>query len=77
MSYDSDNTISDWEGYGFPERTDCSLMEDISRALTDMSGENREKRRRQKLRQDLVREHIECKQRSTSFVRTVFHKLLG
>jgi len=53
-----DNTISGWEvdatDYG-----DRSLMTDISLTLTNMSSKNRAKRRKQKLRQDLVREYFE------------------
>ena len=57
-----DKTISGWDvdatDYG-----DRSLMTDISLTLTNMSSKNRAKRRKQKLRQDLVREYFEQKQR--------------
>ena len=68
-------TPSEWE-FDFTDHTGRSFITDISHTLTNLSSENRAKRRRQKLRQDLVREHFEDKQRSRSRLKSVFRKLL-
>jgi hypothetical protein len=71
-----DNTISGWEvdatDYG-----DRSLMTDISLTLTNMSSKNRAKRRKQKLRQDLVREYFEQKQRPKTRLQSIRNKLFN
>jgi hypothetical protein len=71
-----DNTISGWEvdetDYG-----DRSLMTDISLTLTNMSSKNRAKRRQQKLRQDLVREYFEQKQRPKTRIQSILKKLFN
>ena len=75
-TYDSDTTISEWEGLDFTDHTDRSLITDISRTLTNMSSENRAKFRKQKLRKDLVREHFRDQQRRpTSRLKSIFLKL--
>jgi hypothetical protein len=76
-TYDSDTTISEWEGFDFTNHTDRSLITDISRTLTNMSSENRAKLRKQKLRKDLVREHFGDQQRPTSHLRSIFLKLFN
>ena len=68
------STISDWE-FDFTDHTDRRLITDISRTLTNMSSENRTKRRQMKLREDLVREHIEDKRRSKPIHLSIFRKL--
>lgn len=77
MNYDKDTTISDWEGLDFTDHPNRSLITDISQTLTNMSSENRTKRRKDKLREDLVREHIEDKQRPGSRLKSIFHKLFN
>ena len=73
--YMSDNTTpSEWD-FDYTDHTDRRLITDISRTITSMSNENRAKRRRQKLRKDLVREHIEDKQQPGSRFKSIFHKL--
>jgi hypothetical protein len=71
-----DTTISGWK----VDATDYagrSLMTDISLTFTNMSSENRAKRRRQKLREDLVREYFEDKQRPRSRLKYILHKLFN
>jgi hypothetical protein len=71
----SDNTTpSEWD-FDYTDHTDRRLITDISRTITSMSNENRAKRRRQRLREDLVREHIEDKQRPGSHLKSIFQKL--
>jgi len=73
----SDNTTpSEWE-FDFSDHTNRSLITDISQTLTNMSSENRAKRRRQKLREDLVREYFEDKQRPRSRLKYILHKLFN
>jgi len=57
-----DTTISGWK-VDATDYADRSLMTDIFLTFTNMSNKNRMKRRRQKLREDLVREYFEDKQR--------------
>jgi hypothetical protein len=71
-----DTTDTDWSNLDFTGRFDRSLITDISKTLTNMSGENRAKRRRQKLRAELVREHIENKKQSPNFLKSLSMHLL-
>ena len=77
MNYDKETTISDWEEFDFTDHSHRSLITDISQTLTNMSSENRALRRKDKLREDLVREHIEDKQRPGSRLKFIFHKLFN
>jgi hypothetical protein len=69
-----DNTISGWEA-NTTDYGDHGLLTDISLTLTNMSSENRAKRRQQKLRQDLVREHFEQEQRPKTRLQSILSKL--
>jgi hypothetical protein len=71
-----DTTISEWE-FDFTDHTDRGLMTDISRTLTNLSSENRAKRRKEKLRENLVREHIKDKQRPKSRLKSILLKLFN
>lgn len=77
MNYDKDTTISDWKGLDIMDHTDRILVTDISQTLTNMTGVNRAKLRQQKLREALVREHIEDKRRLGSRGKSLFHKLFN
>ena len=72
----NDSTPSDWKDFDFTDHTDRSLITDISNTLNNLSRENRAKRRMQKLREDLVREHIENKKKQSSFLKSCFNKLI-
>ena len=54
-----DTTISDQERINFTDRTDRNLITDIFQAFDHISGKKRVKHQRKKLREELVREHIE------------------
>jgi hypothetical protein len=79
---DTTNTTTDWDEFDLPDNTDSSLITDISRGLEYMSGENRKKRRRQKLIDELVREHLDGKQqregrrKAKSTLQAMFDKFL-
>ena len=62
----SDATNTDWENQDLTDSTDRSLITDISETLAYMSSEKRALRRSQKLREELVREHIETRKKTQS-----------
>ena len=53
-----ENIITGFETTDYTDITDRSLITDISAALRQVSGKNREERQRRKIRAALVREHI-------------------
>ena len=55
--------------------TEHSLLTDISRALGLGSDRQRSERWKEKLREDLVREHIEMKKKQNAPLRVFIHKL--
>ena len=61
-----DTTDTDWQSQDFMDSTDRSLITDISETLAYMSSEKRALRRSQKLREELVREHIETRKKTQS-----------
>ena len=71
-----DTTISGWK-VDATDYTDRSLMTDISVTFTNMSKKNRAKRRQQKLRQDLVREYFDEKQRPKTRLQSILNKLFN
>lgn len=75
MTYDCDSTPSDLEGCDFEDHTDRRLITDISRVSGRLSSKNRERRRLQRLRRELVREHIQMKQDKRSWFRTWLSRL--
>jgi hypothetical protein len=76
-SYDNEEAMSNWEGFDFTDRTDRSVIMDISQTFDYMLGESRTKRRRKKLREELVREHVEGKQPPAPFLKNICLKLFG
>ncbi len=70
-----DTTLTDWKKYDFGDRADRSLVTDISRTLNDLCGEKRAGRRMQKLREELVREHIETRKKTPTASRAIFCRL--
>ena len=73
MSGDSTNT--DWDSQDITDSTDRSLITDISETLAYMSSKKRALRRSQKLREELVREHIESSKQSRSTLRSLIGKV--
>jgi len=71
-----DTTDTDWKSSDLTDSTDRSLVTDISETLAYMSRENRAIRRRQKLREELVREYIESKEQPRSSLKSWFRNLL-
>ena len=70
-----DETISIGENLDMTDTTDRSLMTDISESLFYLSSENRKKRKREKLRQELVRAHIENQKQTPSLLQSIAIKL--
>ena len=71
-----DTTETTWKKSDVTDHTDRSLITDISNTLSNLSGEKRAEYRRQKLRDELVREHIENKKQAPSILRSLFNKLV-
>ena len=70
------STPSDWKDFDFADHTDRSLITDISNTLNNLSRDNRAKRRKQKLREDLVREYFENKQKQSSNLKSLLNKFI-
>lgn len=68
-------TISVGENTDMTDTTDRSLMTDISESLFYLSSENRSNRKKEKLRQELVREHIENQKQTPSLLQSIAIKL--
>jgi hypothetical protein len=73
---DSTSTITNWEELDQQDIVDSSLATEIFEQHEYMSGENREKPRRQKLLDELVPEHIEGNRPSMSKLQLMFNKFL-
>ncbi len=74
-SDDSGNSISDSKRYCVPEQADNSLITSITHTFSKMSGDSRARRQRQKLREELVREHMQSEQSPPSLPKSIFLKL--
>ena len=68
-------TISVGENLDITDTTGRSLMTDISESLFYLSAENRSNRKKEKLRQELVREHIENQKLTPSLLQSIAIKL--
>ena len=68
----AENTELSWDEVDSGDR---SLMTDISLTLSDLSGKNRAERRRQKLRDELVREYIQNRRRRPTFLQSLATRL--
>ena len=53
-----DTSLTGIDRTDITDLTDRSLITDISQALKQVSGKSRQARQRQKIRDDLVREHL-------------------
>jgi len=67
-----DETDADWGDLDF---TDRSLVTDISVTFAYFSDESRANRRKQKLRGELVRAHIEQQLQAPSILKSLVEKL--
>ena len=63
-----ENTELSWDEINLIDSTDRNLITDISQTLSSLSSKQRAERRRQKLRAELVREHIEDRKRRPTFL---------
>ncbi len=70
-----DDTDPDWGDFENTDSTDRSLITDISESFAYMSNESRAKRRKQKLREELVRAHIEQQIQAPSMLQSIVSKL--
>ncbi len=67
---------TDWESLDLTDPTDRSLITDISDTFSNLAGKKRAERRRQKLREELVREHIENRKQAPTLLQSFAEKLL-
>lgn len=70
-----DGTEKNWDSGGMSESSPRGLLTDIAATLSYLSSENRDERRRRKLREALVREYIEDKNPSPSILQSVAARL--
>jgi hypothetical protein len=70
-----DTSPPDWKDFDYAGRTEHNLITDISETFNKLSSESRAKRRIEKLREELVREHIENRNRPSSFLESIAAKL--
>ena len=72
-----DETETDWEDLDITDRNDRSLITDISETFAYLSNESRARRKKQKLREELVRAHIEQQIQAPSILQSLVSKLTG
>jgi len=78
-----DDTGTDWGDLDTTDKTDRSLITDISETFAYLSNESRTQRRKQKLREELVRAHFEQQihvppmVESPSILQSLVNKLTG
>ena len=70
-----DETGDDREDFDMTDHTDRSLITDISESLSYLSSKNRKNRQRERLRKELVREHIESQEKEPSLLQSLANKL--
>ena len=66
-----ENTEMTWDKIDLTDPADRSLITDISETLANLSTKKRAERKRQKLREELVREHIENRNRAPTFLQAL------
>ena len=72
-----DETDTDWDNLDVMDKTDRSLITDISESFAYLSNESRVQRKKQRLREELVRAHIEQQIQAPSILQSLVSKLTG
>jgi hypothetical protein len=70
-----DETRDNGENFDIPDNTDRSLITDISASLSYLSSKSRINRQKERLRKELVREHIARQQKEPSLLQSLAQKL--
>jgi hypothetical protein len=70
-----DKTGSDGENLDTTDTADRSLITDISDTLSYLSSESRKNRQRERLRKELVQEHIKNQEKEPSLLKWLADKL--
>jgi hypothetical protein len=70
-----DETRGNREKFDISDNTDRSLITDISASLSYLSSKNRKNRQKERLRKELVREHIASQQNEPSLLQSLAKKL--
>ena len=63
-----ETTTSDWGGYGYSFNPGSNLWAKVSRVLDKFSDNNRQKKYKEKLRKEIVRDHILGSNRELSLI---------
>ena len=71
----ADETENDWGDLAYTDSTDRRLVTDISGTFAYLSPKGRAKRRKQKLREELVRAHILQQIQAPSMLQSLVNKL--
>ena len=72
-----DETETDWDNLDVIDRTDRGLITDISESFAYLSNQSRSQRKKQRLRNELVRAHIEQQIQAPSILQSLVRKLTG
>jgi hypothetical protein len=70
-----DETRDNGENLDVTDNTDRSLITDISASLSYLSSKSRINRQKERLRKELVREHIASQQKEPSLLQSLAQKL--
>ena len=70
-----DETRDNGEKFDITDNSDRSLITDISASLSYLSSKNRINRQKERLRKELVREHIASQQKEPSLLQSLAQKL--
>jgi hypothetical protein len=68
-------TRDNGDNFDITDNTGHSLITDISASLSYLSSESRKTRQKERLRKELVREHIESQQKEPSLLQSFAQKL--
>jgi hypothetical protein len=75
LSMDGDDTSDHEENLDLKDNADRSLITDISASLSYLSPESRKNRQKEKLRKELVREHIESQEKESSLLQSLAQRI--
>ena len=70
-----DETSDNGENLDITDSTDRSLITDITASLSYLSSKSRKNRQRERLRKELVQEHIEYQKKEPSLLQSLADKL--
>ena len=72
----AENTEISWDRIHVSDSIERRFVTDLSGTVSNLSIKKRAERRRQKLRAELVREHLESMQRAPTFLQALIARLI-